>query len=112
VKLPIGVALFHSLGYLVMPCEPMCARTDLPCLSHPPPDAFVHACNRATVLAFDEAVTVITRVAVPVRNDSGSRTPVVAEAGTGATASIATALNAATDAASTRRNGMVPVCQE
>jgi hypothetical protein len=37
---------------------------------------------------------------------------VVAEAGTGATASIATALNAATDAASTRRNGMVPVCQE
>jgi hypothetical protein len=50
----------------------MYAVTDRPYLSQPPPEAFVHACKVAVVLPVECAVTVITRVAVPVRKRSGS----------------------------------------
>ena len=63
----VGVADFDSLGEVVMPCAPMCAVTALPYLSQPPPGAFVHACRRAVVRPRDVAVTVMTRVALPVR---------------------------------------------
>jgi len=66
VKLPIGVALRNSLGELLRPSDPTWAVTALPYLSQPPPAAFVHACKVATVLYVERAVTVITRVAVPV----------------------------------------------
>jgi hypothetical protein len=48
-------------------------------LIHPPPDALVQACNRAVVLAFARAVTVITRVALPIRSRSGSACPCTAD---------------------------------
>ena len=66
VKLPIGVAVRLSDGWVDMPCAPMCAVTADPYLRHPPPDAFVQACRRAVVLPRECAVTVITRVAEPV----------------------------------------------
>ena len=47
----------------------------MPYRNQPPPGALVQACSVAVVLPLDRAVTVRTRVAVPVLNDSGSDCP-------------------------------------
>jgi hypothetical protein len=66
VKLPIGVADLDSLGAVVIPCEPMCAVTALPCLRQPPAAIRSHACKIAVVRLRDWATTVMTRFAEPV----------------------------------------------
>src|SRR3954463_12801869 len=53
----------------------MCAVTAVPYRRQPPPDAFVHAWSFATVLPREWAVTVMTRVALPVPKRRGSGTP-------------------------------------
>src|SRR5690242_7868927 len=71
----MGVAERHSLGLRDMPSAPMCAVTEVPTRSQPPPGALRHACRLATVLEVERALTVSTRVAVPVVPLTGRRTP-------------------------------------
>jgi hypothetical protein len=75
VKLPIGVALRVSLGWVLSPSEPTCAVTAVPYLRQPPAATFDQACRVAGVLLVECAVTVMTRVALPVLNRWGSACP-------------------------------------
>lgn len=90
VKLPIGVADLLSLGLVLRPSDPTCARMAGPTRNHPPPDARRHACSVAVWLEYDVACTVITSVALEVVPPTGSDTPrSTAGAGAGAGAGAA-----------------------
>lgn len=82
-KLPIGVADNDSLAWVVRPADPTCAVTALPCLSQPPPGAFVQACKVAVVDPVDAARTVMTSVAAPVDPLTGNARPVTGAGGAG-----------------------------
>ena len=75
VKLPIGVALRVSLGCVLNPSAPTCAVTAVPYFRQPPVATFDQACNVAVVLPVECAVTVMTRVALPVLKRSGNACP-------------------------------------
>ena len=71
----MGVALRVSLGWVLNPSDPTCAVTAVPYLRQPPAATFDHACSVAVVLPVECAVTVMTRVALPVLKRNGRATP-------------------------------------
>jgi hypothetical protein len=72
VKLPIGVVERLSLGLVDSPSTPTRARIAEPWRTHRPVPTAVHACSTAVVDPAQAATTVMTCLAEPVEEPSGS----------------------------------------